>query len=191
MTHESLAESVGTSRGQIINLEKGARRLTDTWITRLANALGVPKEEIIAEPRLVPVIGTIGAGAEVFPIDDYPLVRPERMAEHVHPADGMDYVSAPPDGPVQGVVALRVTGESMMPFLEDGCIVYYNQRIDGDCSSLIGGLCVVMLKDGRALLKRLKRGREYGKYDLISYNASIMENVEVEWCAKVTFIKPA
>lgn len=108
LTLQQLADAAGTTNQQIHHLESGKRKLTQDWMRRLADALQVESHDLIAETRLVPIIGTVGAGAEIFPIDDYPLAQPELLAEHVHPADGLEYVEAPPGGPLRGIVALKI-----------------------------------------------------------------------------------
>jgi hypothetical protein len=49
--------------------------------------------------------------------------------------------------------------------------------------------CVVKLTDGRALLKTIKRGTLPGRYRLVSFNSPDIEDVEVEWAAKIIFIR--
>lgn len=189
LTRDELAERVHTTGTTIYRLETGRRKLNDDWMRLLSAALQVPPEDIIAEPRLVPIVGTVGAGAEVFPIDDYPLVQPERLAEHVYPADGMEYAEAPPTGPLRDMVALRITGDSMHP-IKEGWLVYYNNRIEGNCDQYLNELCVVKVRNGPVLVKELKRGYSIGRYNLFSHNAEIMEDRELEWCAKVQFLRP-
>ena len=123
MTQEDVARLAGTSNQQIGMLERREREMAASWMNRLAPIFSVEPADLIAEPRLVPIVGTVGAGAEVFPIDDYPLVQPERLAEHVYPADGMEYAEAPPTGPLRDMVALRITGDSMHP-IKEGWLVY-------------------------------------------------------------------
>jgi len=44
---EKVAKAVGTTKGQIQKLEKGERRLTLGWMTRLARALNVSVAELL------------------------------------------------------------------------------------------------------------------------------------------------
>jgi len=48
LTQASLAERVGTTNVQIGRLERGRRRLTDDWMSRLADALGCQPEDFFA-----------------------------------------------------------------------------------------------------------------------------------------------
>lgn len=127
--------------------------------------------------RVVPIVGYIGAGAQVFPLDDH-----EKGA-------GLDYVEVP--FPVRpGTVCAIVRGDSQLPMFEDGDLIGFVQRGE-DPTNLIGKRCVVKLTDGRILIKRLRRGAEPGLFTLISSNARDIEDVEVEWAAQYSFSLPA
>lgn len=179
LSHDKLAERVNTSRGQIYQLEKGLRKLSLDWMVRLAEALGCQPTDLISDqPIMVPVVGIVGAGAEVFPIDD-----------HMQ-GTGIEEVEAPPGVDPRETVALRIKGDSMMPFMPEGTIVYYSERFDGGCDAYLNKLCVVKIKDGPTLLKMLKKGYARGRFNLMSYNADMIEDVQLEWCAKIIFIKP-
>jgi transcriptional regulator with XRE-family HTH domain len=49
LTQEELAELVGSTKGQIANLESGTRGMTLTWLRRLARALGVRAADLLTE----------------------------------------------------------------------------------------------------------------------------------------------
>ena len=78
----------------------------------------------------------------------------------------------------------------MEPYLPEHTIIYYGEPITSDFNAYLNKQVVVKLKTGELYLKLLKRGFGYGKYSLMSYNAKLIEDVEIEWCAKVEFIKP-
>jgi Peptidase S24-like len=148
-------------------------------------------------PQKVMVVAYVGAGGEVYTIDDH------------EKGGGIDEVDCPPGMGPQEVVALRIRGDSMYPVFRNGWIVYYNNRRDifvpldyepspstaatsiDPLRDLFDEPCVVKLKDGRTLLKILKHGQALGLYTLASYNAPDLENIEIEWAAKVIFIKTA
>lgn len=80
----------------------------------------------------------------------------------------------------------------MEPAMQDGWHIYYDGgATSGDCSQYLNKLCVVSIKDGPTMLKILKKGYAPGRFNLLSYNASMIEDVELKWCAKVIFIKPS
>lgn len=51
LSQDALAELANTSQPQIDRLEKGQRNLTQTWMTRIAKALGVRPAELLPESR--------------------------------------------------------------------------------------------------------------------------------------------
>lgn len=127
------------------------------------------------EPRTVPVVGYIGAGAEIFPIDDH------------FKGDGMDHVPAPP-GLVNGI-ALIVKGESMWPRFMDGDLVVFD-KTQLSLDSLIGKTCYVQLVDERCFLKIIQKGSLPGHWTLNSHNAPPIENVVIDRAFPVAWVKP-
>lgn len=125
----------------------------------------------------VRVLGYVGAGAEVFAMDDH-----EKGA-------GLDLVQV--DFPVKpGTVGVVVRGDSMMPMFEDGDLIGYIRDAAGP-DQLLGKICVVKVVDGPTYIKRLKRGSAPGLYTLASANARDIEDVEIEWAARYRFHLPA
>ena len=117
----------------------------------------------------VPVLGYVGAGSAAH---FYDLNQGE-----------LDEVT-PPEGATESTVAVEIRGHSMGPFLNHWLVFYDNvQRPVTD--DLIGELCVVGLKDGRVLLKQIQAGRTKGSFNLISATEKPIENVAIEWAARV------
>lgn len=123
----------------------------------------------------VPIVGYIGAGAEIFPIDDHMK------------GDGMDHIPAPP-GLVNGI-ALIVKGESMWPRFMDGDVVVLD-KTQLALDSLLGRTCYVQLTDGRCYLKVVQRGTRPGHWSLISHNAPPIEDVIIDRAFPVSWVKP-
>ena len=119
---------------------------------------------------MAPVLGYVGAGAQVFPVDDFAF------------GEGLDEVELPPGAPV-GAIAVIARGDSMYPRYFDGEKLFYVNREPP--SELIGQECVVGLKDGRVLVKILRRGSRPRRFDLESWNAPLLEDQDVEWAAPV------
>ena len=78
----------------------------------------------------------------------------------------------------------------MPGYAEDNWLVYYDDRRDGMASDLLGELCVVGLTSGRVLVKKVYPGTIAGRYNLISTAYEDILNAEIEWAAKVDWIKP-
>jgi transcriptional regulator with XRE-family HTH domain len=175
ISQAELAELMGTTRSQIAKLERGERRLTEKWIDRAATALGVPPGRII-EIVTVPLVGFVGAGAALFPFN-------HEAGDHIGD------VEAPP-GASNNVVAVQVKGDSMRGIADEGWLLYYDSRQEPVTDELLGHLCVVGLSDGRVLVKKLQRGHVPGHFHLYSSNSDPIFDQEIDWAAKVTWIKP-
>lgn len=162
-----------TFRGDHLLHVAGVLGVTQDWLLT-----GEGKPAADAEPkRMIPVVGYVGAGAEIFGVDD-----------HAKGA-GLDEVELPIDGMSRSTVAVRVRGDSMLPVYRPGDLIFYDRNDNGDLLHLIGKDCVVRLTDGRTFLKELNHSN--GKFWLHSYNSTPMINVDIEWAAKVAVIKRA
>ena len=138
----------------------------------------------------VPLLGYVGAGGKIYSFDDLPLL-PRLMSSAERDEVNCEWIPAPPGLFPGGVVALRVTGTSMMPFMPAGTIVYYAERFAGGAPEhCLSKLCVVQRTDGSTLLKMVRKGHLHGKFDLQSYNMETISDVDLAWCAPVVFIKP-
>jgi transcriptional regulator with XRE-family HTH domain len=51
LTLDDIGDAIGTSGQQISRLERGQRRLTDDYLTRIAEVLGVPPTSILSQPE--------------------------------------------------------------------------------------------------------------------------------------------
>jgi hypothetical protein len=66
--------------------------------------------------------------------------------------------------------------------------VLYDDLRKLPAADLVGQLCVVALKDGGLLLKRLAQGEAEGMFDLISAVGTPVRNADIVWAAKVTAV---
>lgn len=123
----------------------------------------------------VPIVGDVGAGGKV-------VFAGEAQGHH-------DRAPRPPGASAE-TVAARVRGDSMPGVAEDQWLIYYDVRVAGVPDDYVGELCVVWLPDDRVYIKKVYRGRDPGTFDLISTGFEPMRDEEVEWSAKVTWIKP-
>lgn len=164
-------------------IEERTRMPNAEALERLAAALDTTTrwlltgEEQGENIRGVPLVGYVGAGAEIIIVDD-----------HAKGA-GLDEVEAPP-GARSGTVAVRVRGGSMMGRYDPGDVIYYSEQLPPD--SLVNKReCVVKLGDGRLFVKRLRRGSARGLYSLDGVHGPVIEDVAVEWVARIDASKPA
>jgi transcriptional regulator with XRE-family HTH domain len=188
-----LARLINKTPAVVTNLFNGSRKLDAKEAIRIADWLGVEMSVVMGSHNplsRVPIIGEVGAGGLVFPIDDLPLI-PRSVEEAERDYINCEFIDAPPGNHPDGLVALRVAHDSQKPYMPPGTIVYYSMRILGGApEECIGKMCVVQTREGATMLKIVRRGMAHGHFDLHSYNLDIIENVELAWCARVEFIKP-
>jgi phage repressor protein C with HTH and peptisase S24 domain len=148
---------------------RGKPPITETEIMALAQP-----GEMAGVRRVIPIVGYVGAGAEIYPIDDHPK------------GQGLDEVESPWPGLPPSTVAVRVRGDSMTPAYFDGDIIFYDEQ-HTDFLHLLGKECVVGLSDGRKFIKQLKRTAD-GHWYLYSHNMDPIFGVEILWVGKVRMI---
>jgi phage repressor protein C with HTH and peptisase S24 domain len=125
----------------------------------------------------VPVMGRVGAGAEVEP--DFEQVPP----------DGLFQVTVPIPLPAE-MVAFQVQGDSMLPQYEDGMVIIVFKEQRRATETFYGETAVVRTLDGRRFVKTIERGAE-GGVTLRSWNAKPIENVSLDWIGEIFTYFPA
>lgn len=164
-------------------LDRKVKQPRGNTLDNLARALGVDaiwlKEGIRSDTAttVVPVMGYVGAGAEVEP-----------EFEQV-PHDGLDQVEIPLSMP-DDLIAFEIRGESMLPMYRPGMVIVAYRDRARQLEMLYGVDAVVKLADGRRLVKTILRGPEPGKVNLFSLNSRLIENVELEWVGEIVAILP-
>lgn len=119
----------------------------------------------------IPMVGRVGAGAEIMPEFD------QSSEVSVREIDVPFSVNA-------DVIAFEVEGDSMWPRYDSGDIIIC--RRDGqDAVEIVGGEAVVRTADGRRFLKRIMCGALPDTFDLESHNAPPIRGVRLEWAAEI------
>lgn len=194
LSQDKLAEALNTSRGQVYQLEKGLRKLTQPWMVRLSKVFLCKPEDLISSgiSYTVPVLGYVGTGERVIPLDDLPLLNLSELREKDLQTINCEFVESPENGACNDMVALRVRGDSMEPFLQEGSLIFYSKVLRGNYDEIINKPVVACLKDGSVYVKILRRGFGYGKYNLASTNTpKAIEDAEIAWCARIAYTKMA
>jgi phage repressor protein C with HTH and peptisase S24 domain len=181
-TASAAAKALHIPYGTYSGHENSGRGIPRDRLREYARAFRVSAEWLLTgdgspdRGNTIAVVGYVGAGAEIHPIDDF------------EKGGGLDEIEL--DFPVPpGTTAVIVRGESMMPVFEDGdCIGYY--RDGSPPAELIGKTCVVKLMDGRTFIKKIRRGSTPGLFTLVSSNASDIEDVAIDWAGKLRFRIP-
>lgn len=178
LTQAELARLANTTQQHIQRMEQRRDLLTPVWAQRLAPLVGATEEDLLVDPRTVPVVGRVGAGAEIVPIDDHAK------------GEGLFEVECPRGLSPKETVAVEVVGASMEPLIAEGWILFYDRSPEPTPAAVVGKLCVVKLEDGRTLVKQVKRGPEKGRFNLLSLNGPMIEDVVLEWAALVKAMLP-
>lgn len=184
LTQEQLGERLKVTQSTIQQWETGETMPRPARNLSIAKALGVDVVWLFQGRKLVetvnnktvPLVGYVGAGAQIFPVDD-----------HLKGAS-LERVEAPPIGNAHGIVAVRVRGESMIPAYYDGNVIYYGEH-EADPMNAVGEEVVVCTDDGNIFVKRLARGRSPGCFDLISYNGAILQDQRIQWVALILWVR--
>jgi transcriptional regulator with XRE-family HTH domain len=177
-TQAELARRVGVTAQAIQVIERGKVAKPQN-LTRIARELGVNPEYLFDgttdENALVPVVGIARAGTGEI---DYSTVQ-----------GVLGEVEAPEMSTAQ-TVALEVRGDSMGGRIEDGDLVFYDDRREPVTLDLIGRICVVCRANGTIAVKKLAAGSRPHLYHLLSYNGTPEFDVPLQWAAKVKSIRP-
>ncbi|GGE54653.1 hypothetical protein GCM10007276_34590 [Agaricicola taiwanensis] len=174
----------GVTRGAVGNWERDLGIKTenlraiaqqfDVDFNWLATGRGAP----VNGADKVPLVGKVGGGAVVYPIDDHAV------------GAGLDEVDAPPRR-TPNMVAVEVEGDSMAAWnADDGSILYYDDRQEPPDPGMIGKIVIVWCEDERVLVKKLLPGSDPGSWSLMSSNGAIERDVPVRYAARVKFIEP-
>lgn len=162
--HE-LARRAGVSQPIINRLERG-QTITSKHLPTILQVLELNNEKFL----VIPLVGHVGAGAEIFPMDT------------------IGEVEAPPGYWTPQSVAVVVRGDSMRPAYRDGDIIYYDEHLPPH--ELVGREVVVELEDGRCLVKELYVGSKPDTWMLHSHNAAPME-ARIKWAARIRWVQRA
>lgn len=182
-TQAGFGRMLGVDQSTVARWENG-HVPKENHIVRLAALTGRHPAEFLygqqgeATRRQAPVVGYVGAGQQIFPVDDHAK------------GGGMDEVEAPLEVGGRTVVGVRVRGDSMHP-MKDGWLLFYSRDAEGVPDDCVGKLCVVQLADdGPLLVKELRRGYVPGTWTLLSWSAAPIENARIAWAAAVLSIRP-
>jgi len=114
----------------------------------------------------VPVVGRIGAGAEIQP--EFEQITPE----------GLYDIEVPFRLP-ETAIALQIEGNDLWPRYESGDVIIC-LRQGNIIQEVVGWEAVVKTASGKLYLKRIRRGAESGTFDLESHNMSPIRGVRID-----------
>lgn len=170
-----LAKRAGTSQANVHRVE--ANLVAHSRHTAaLLEALGLDDQVLKTAAHMVPVVSYVGAGAEIYSLDDH------------EKGGGIDQVEVPAGVMSLSTIAVIVRGDSMVPAYRDGDHLFYDRQFRGNLDALVGKSCVVRLVDGRCLVKDIFKSKN--GYVLISHNADPIFD-PIDWAAPVIWVKKA
>ncbi|UTP38264.1 peptidase S24 [Phenylobacterium sp. LH3H17] len=142
---------------------------------------GTPDTDVTAVarppfPRMVPVIGRVGADTE------------GRVLFATGQEAG-DLAPIPPGG-TEKAVALLIVGHSMRGVADDGGLIYFEDQRTPPTPDMLGHMVVVETAGDEVLVKRLLRGSKAGRFDLESVVGDTRQNCKLRWAAHITAIIP-
>lgn len=178
LSQAELGRRVGVTPQAIQAIEAGNVKKPRN-IIRIAQVLGLDPNDLDADPNLTrpmtPIVGRAQAGnVSILANEDNDII------------DEVD----PPFGATSLTVGVEIVGDSGGGRVEDGDIVFYDDRREPVTEDLLNTLCVIGLADGRVVIKKPQIGSQPGLFHLISYNAEPMFDQPVIWAAKVKDIRP-
>ncbi len=140
----ALARNLGFSKNFFTEMKSGrVKSCSAQKLALIADYFGVTADDLLykdAVPAKVPVYGTVTAGIPIDAIEDisgYEEITPELARSGKF-------------------IALRIKGDSMMPQICNGDVVIVRLQDDADT----GDTVIVMIGDGEATCKRLRKERE-------------------------------
>lgn len=191
LSESAASKRAGLSADAIRNmrrqLEKGRSDAgtSSRTLTRLAPVLETSAEWLLtgrADPSagnsVIPVVGYLGAGAEVEP--DFEQVPP----------DGLEQCEVPFPLP-HDMIAFKVRGTSMMPvFKPDAVIIVYREQ-KKPLEAFYGEEAAVRTSDGRRFIKTVNRGSQPGTVNLMSWNDPVpIEGAHLDWIGEIFAVLP-
>jgi len=175
--------------------------------TQMMRADKLQKIMSVLEPEhKIPITGYVGDGAEILAFPRNAEKDVVECPSGIKPSE-VNAVRVKGDGAAPlfhaGWVIYYSRQHAAVPVIRGGLQVPYNkmtgkagrktgkkQSGEGDVfHEFMGRPCVVKLADGRTMLRVPKPGTQAGRYHLVSYSDSDIKNAEIEWMAKILFIK--
>lgn len=170
LSQEDLASILGITRTMISKYEDNTHPMTPEALRKVAGRFEVTPSFILFGDvveyahRAAPIVGRVGAGAEVEAIQE---ANPE-------------YVEVPAD--FDGGRAFRVEGDSCLPIFEPGDVLVVKDHAPSE-GEFLNRFCVVETTDGLGYVKRVVRGATVpGRgqlYTLESPNADEITNIQI------------
>lgn len=170
LTQDDIGRLLGMQGDAYGKIERDVTRLKAADATKLADFYGITVAILVGnQSRAIPIVGYVDTVGEVYPLDD------QEPKYQVFCPFGLD--------PRQ-TDAAEVRGNSMYPVIGEGWIVFYSRysRVPTEAHNQT---CIVKVANGATLLRHVRRGHGWNRFDLISLHAPQMDDVDLEWAAPI------
>jgi transcriptional regulator with XRE-family HTH domain len=179
LTQIDFAAAIEATQSAVSKWERRDETPSDAHVERIAALTGTTAGYIrygeAYQRRHVPVIGYVGAGGALFPLD-----------EGAAPLDGLAVPSLVP----HDAVAVVVRGNVLFPEIDDGTVLVYGRETPFEEAACLGKRCIVEVKDGPCLVKRMVRGSAFARYTLLATSAPPLTDVEIVWAVPILAYLP-
>lgn len=138
------------------------------WLLHGKNLREIKSTPVAYFPRMVPVIGRVGAGD----------------VGHFYEETDFGEIEGPL-GSTAKTVAVQVQGYSMEGVADDGSYLFYDDEPSPPDERHIGKLCVLWLEDGRVIFKKLVPTSDPQLWNCISTNGGSVMGVRVLQAVRV------
>ncbi len=101
----------------------------------------------------------------------------------------MNKMMSPAAFGAQDAAAFSVRGYSMGA-IRDGWWAFISSRRRKPNDDLVDELCIARTREGRTLLRFLRKGRKPGTWDLVSVTGDPLLDHELEWAERVIWLEP-
>lgn len=190
LTQEQVARATGTTKATIMKLERGYMQLTANWLAKLAVPLQCKAADLLPEAtgKIIPLLGEIsGRGiAQLLK----PLPQSHAASEIIADWQELERVEAPPETGYRHLFALRVSDDGLEPFLRAGSLIYAAEPIISGFDILLDQLALCQTSEKIWYIRRIVKGYDYGKYNLMSLQGQVTADVTLLQAAKIVFFKP-
>lgn len=182
-TATAFAEALGVNRNSYLQHENGTRAFDPEAAQLYARRLKTTPEHLLygrqepAKSGWREIAGFAGAdpgGSATFGATD----------------QGTGDFAPVPANASDDALAIEIRGHSMPFFAEDGALVWIDGFRETPDPEMVGQVVVCRLDTDEVLIKRLQKGTEKGRWNLISFTGPARENVKLRWIARVVAIIP-
>lgn len=189
LSQEDLAAAAGLSPGYLSRMERGERNVSLKNLAKISEALKVPARDLVPEDAPIPE-GV--SKTEVFHVPLGGRIVGGGVIDVSTNQDepGLEYEVELSVQVPDATVAYQVVGESMMPVYRPDTVIICRAHTPEIDRYLGRELAVGTIEHGR-MLKTVHAGSKPGLYDLESFNAKLMRDVELVWVARICAIIPA